>query len=103
MPVAYGRFHEDFLEGKVVLIGCPKFDDLELYEQRFVDIFAENDIDSVTVMVMEVPCCQGLPYIVEKAMRTVGKNVPMQIVVVGLQGEIVENVAQMAAAGVPVG
>ena len=88
VPVAYAGFHRDFLRDKVVMVGCPKFDDLEMYEERFRDIFAANDVNSVTAMVMEVPCCQGLPVAVQRAMQKAGKNVPLEIVVVGVQGDI---------------
>lgn len=88
VPVAYPRFHQDFLKGKVVMVGCPKFDDLQAYEQRFTDVFAANDIKGVTVVVMEVPCCQGLPIVVKKAMQAAGKSFPLEVVVVALQGEI---------------
>ncbi len=91
VPVAYPRFQQDLLRGKVVLLGCPKFDDVDLYEQRFAEIFAANDIVGVTVAVMEVPCCQGLPLIVQNAMRKANKDIPMDLVTVGLQGEILQE------------
>jgi Fe-S-cluster-containing hydrogenase component 2 len=87
VPIAYPNFHQDFLDGKVVLVGCPKFDDVELYVQRFADIFASADIRSVTVVVMEVPCCQALPMIIERGMRLVGAAIPVEKVVIGLNGE----------------
>jgi len=88
VPVAYPRFHQDFLKGKIVMVGCPKFDDMELYTQRFADIFAANDIKSVTAVIMAVPCCKGLPVMINEAMRQSGKQVPMEIVTVSLEGEI---------------
>jgi len=75
-PVAYPNFHRDFLQGKAVMVGCPKFDDTEAYVQKFADIFKTADIKSVTVVVMEVPCCQGLPFIVEKGMEMAGQKHP---------------------------
>ncbi|MGD0275254.1 MAG: 4Fe-4S binding protein [Syntrophales bacterium] len=87
-PVAYPRFHEDFLFGKVVLVGCPKFDDTQAYVERFTRIFQENDIKSVTVLVMDVPCCQGLPVIVQKGLELSGKNVPLKKVTISRQGII---------------
>jgi Fe-S-cluster-containing hydrogenase component 2 len=90
-PVAYPRFHEDFLEGKVVMVGCPKFDETEPYIQKFADIFRVAGIRSVTVVVMEVPCCQGLPMIVQKGMETAGVKVPLQKVVIGTRGQILET------------
>jgi len=91
VPVAYRAYHRDFLAGKVALMGCPKFDDGELYIQRFADIFAQNDIRTITIVVMEVPCCQGLPWMLEQAMTRAGKKMPTEKVVIGLTGEIVEK------------
>jgi len=72
-PVAYPNFHRDFLKRKVIMVGCPKFDETRDYIQKFADIFNMADIKSITVVVMEVPCCQGLPVIIEKAMEMAGK------------------------------
>jgi ferredoxin len=90
-PVAYPRFHEDFLKGKVVLVGCPKFDDANLYSNKFADIFRDAEIRSVSVLVMEVPCCQGLPVMIKKGMEKAGKNVPLEKVVIARSGEIVKR------------
>ncbi|MEW6720596.1 MAG: 4Fe-4S binding protein [Thermodesulfobacteriota bacterium] len=97
-PMAYGDFHRDFLKGKVVMMGCPKFDDMELYEDRFRQIFAQADVRSVTVLVMEVPCCQGLPALLKKVLKESGKNIPLEIVTVGLQGNILRRDRYPAAA-----
>jgi len=75
-PFAYPNFHQDFLKGKVLMVGCPKFDDVQAYIQKFAEIFATSDIKSITVVVIEVPRCQGLPMIVQKAMTLAGKNIP---------------------------
>jgi Pyruvate/2-oxoacid:ferredoxin oxidoreductase delta subunit len=88
VPVAYGAFHRDFLAGKVVMLGCPKFDDAALYLQRFTDIFNQSTPRSVTVAVMEVPCCQGLPSIVQQALTNSGKSIPVRKVIVSLDGQI---------------
>jgi len=90
-PVAYPNFHRDFLRGKAVMVGCPKFDDVQEYIQKFADIFSVADIKSVTVVVMEVPCCQGLPVIVEKGMEKAGKRIPVEKVVLGLKGDILNR------------
>ncbi|NLC71137.1 MAG: 4Fe-4S binding protein [Desulfuromonadaceae bacterium] len=90
-PMAYGDFHRDFLKGKVVMMGCPKFDDMALYEERFQQIFRQAEIKSVTVLVMEVPCCQGLPALVKKTLKESGKEIPLEIVTVGLQGKILRR------------
>jgi len=90
-PIAYPHFHRDFLEGKAVMIGCPKFDEVEPYIQKFADIFGANEIKSVTVVVMEVPCCSGLPAILEKGMEKAGKKIPMEKIVISSRGQILER------------
>jgi len=69
-------------------VGCPKFDDAQEYVQKFADIFRTADVKSVTVVVMEVPCCQGLPVIVEKGMEISGKKVPMEKVIISARGDL---------------
>jgi Pyruvate/2-oxoacid:ferredoxin oxidoreductase delta subunit len=86
-PVAYPRFHDDLLRGKAVLLGCPKFDDAEDYVNKFAAIFETAAIKSVTIVVMEVPCCQGLPVIVRKGMALAGKEIPIEVVVISARGE----------------
>ena len=86
-PVAYPRFHDDLLRGKTILLGCPKFDDAEAYVNKFAAIFKTAAIKSVTVVVMEVPCCQGLPVIVRKGMALAGKKIPIEVVVISARGE----------------
>ena len=88
-PFAYPRFHEEFLKGKVVLVGCPKLDDAQEYVHKFAQIFHEADIKKITVLVMEVPCCQGLPVIIQKGMAMAGKDIPMEKVVVNNRGEVI--------------
>ena len=89
VPVAYPSFHSDFLKGKVVMLGCPKFDDADSYLEKFTGIFRAADIKSITVLVMEVPCCSGLPGILKRAMDMAGVNIPMRQVTVSSKGEIV--------------
>jgi len=96
VPVATGEFHRTLLPGRVALIGCPKFDDVQLYVQRFADIFAQNTIRSVTVAVMEVPCCQSLPAVVMRGMEQAGVRVPLETVTVQLTGEILKRTALIA-------
>ena len=90
-PVAYPNFHRDFLKGKAVMVGCPKLDDAEEYVQKFADVFNAAGIKSVSVVVMEVPCCQGLPVIVQKGMEKAGKNIPMEKVVISPRGDLVSR------------
>ncbi len=91
VPFAYAGFHEDFLEDKALLVGCPKLDDSEFYMKKFTEIFRQNDIKSVTVLHMEVPCCFGMISIVEQAMKDSGKNIPVKAVNVGIRGNIISE------------
>ena len=84
---AYGHFHQDFIRNRIVLIGCPKLDDTD-YSLKLTDILAKNEIRSVTVVRMEVPCCGGISYAAEKAVARCGKKLPMQIITIGTDGEI---------------
>ena len=88
VPVAYPSFHKDFLEGKAVMIGCPKFDDAQGYIDKLAQVFAESGIRSITSLIMEVPCCSGLPMIVKKALERSGMDIPLEEVVVSARGEI---------------
>ncbi len=90
-PVAYPNFHRDFIKGKAVMVGCPKFDDASEYVEKFADVFRAARIKSVTVAVMEVPCCQGLPIIVQKGMEKSGKKIPMEKVVISPQGDLLSR------------
>lgn len=90
-PIAYPTLHRDFLDGKVVMVGCPKFDDSEMYLEKFTEIFRQSNIRSVTVLAMEVPCCQGLPMIVTKAMERAGKTVPTEYVIIGVRGDLLKR------------
>lgn len=91
VPVAYPNFHQDFLKGKVVMVGCPKFDDVEGYIRKFADIFKIADIKSITSVVMEVPCCSALPVILQRAMDAAEKKIPMEQVVISTRGEILKR------------
>jgi NAD-dependent dihydropyrimidine dehydrogenase PreA subunit len=90
-PVAYPSFHRDFLHGKVVMVGCPKFDDAQAYVDKFAEIFQKAGIRSVTVLTMEVPCCQGLPLIVKRGMDAAGRKAPMEQVVISTRGEVLKR------------
>lgn len=88
VPFAYANFHEDFLKGKVVLIGCPKLDDLAFYKEKLTKIFKENDLKSITCVHMEVPCCFGLIKVTQEALSLAGKNIPFKEITVGIEGEL---------------
>ncbi len=96
-PLAYPDFHKDFLKGKVVMIGCPKFDNVEDYILKFTEIFKVAGIKSVTSLIMEVPCCSGLPMIVKRAMDAAGKDIPMEEIVISTKGDILKREQKVAA------
>lgn len=86
---AYARFHEDFIKGKVTLIGCPKLDAVD-YSEKLAQIIRNNDIASVTIVRMEVPCCGGLEMAVRKALENCTKFLPWQVVTIGIDGSILK-------------
>ena len=85
--VAYPDVQRDLLPGRVVMMGCPKFDDAEAYIEKFAEIFRKANLRSVTVARMEVPCCSGLFHIVEQAKNKAGVALPVEQVVIGVRGE----------------
>jgi len=91
VPVAFPSFHQDFLQGKTVMLGCPKFDDVQAYVEKFAAIFKTAGIKSITIVIMEVPCCAGMPRIVQKAMEKAGVQIPFEQVVVSTRGRILET------------
>jgi Pyruvate/2-oxoacid:ferredoxin oxidoreductase delta subunit len=91
VPAAYPRFHSDFMRGKVVMMGCPKFDDAQAYIDKFAEIFKTAGIRSITNVYMEVPCCSGLPGIVKKALADAGVQIPIEEAIIGRKGERLEN------------
>ena len=88
VPFAYPDFHEDFLKGKALVIGCPKLDAATIYEEKLAEIIKHNNIKNITVAHMEVPCCFGLNHIVGEAVRLSGKNVSLKEVTIGIRGEV---------------
>lgn len=91
VPFAYGNFHRDLLKGKILLVGCPKLDDAEYYKNKITDIFKENDIKSVTLAYMEVPCCFGFRKLVDTVLAESGKDIPVKNIMVKVNGEIIEE------------
>jgi len=92
IPFAYPDYHLDLLKGKKVVVGCPKLDDLEGYLEKLTSIIKNNDLNSITVAFMEVPCCSGLVWAVEKALARAGKEIPFQKILITIDGkkEIIE-------------
>lgn len=86
---AYAAFHQDFIKGKTTLIGCPKLDNVD-YSEKLTEIIRNNDIASVTIVRMEVPCCGGLEMAAKKAIQASGKFLPWQVVTISVDGSIIE-------------
>ena len=86
---AYANFHQEFMRGKVTLIGCPKLDAVD-YSEKLTEILRSNDIQSVTILRMEVPCCGGLEMAAKKALQASGKFIPWQVVTISIDGKILD-------------
>lgn len=84
---AYGNFHNDFIKNKITIIGCPKLDDID-YTEKLTAIIANNNIKSVSVVRMEVPCCGGIEYAVKNALQKSGKFIPWQVITISTDGKI---------------
>ncbi len=87
---AYGAFHEDFMKDHITVIGCPKLDDVD-YSEKLTEIIRNNDIQSVTIVRMEVPCCGGLEFATKKALQASGKFIPLRVVIISIEGEILDR------------
>lgn len=87
---AYASFHEDFIKGRITLIGCPKLDDVD-YSEKLTEIIRDNDIKNVTIVRMEVPCCGGLERATVEALKASGKMIPWQVVTISTDGRILED------------
>lgn len=88
VPFAFADFHNRFLKGKTLLIGCPKLDDSSFYYHKLVEIFRKHAPEKITVLIMQVPCCSGLLRLVAGALREAGRDVPVENFVIGVGGEI---------------
>jgi ferredoxin len=87
---AYGNFHSEYMKNRITIIGCPKLDEGD-YAEKFTAILQQNDIKSVTVVRMEVPCCGGIEHAVKTALQKSGKMIPWQIVTISTDGRILED------------
>ena len=86
---AYARMHDEFMRGKITIIGCPKLDSVD-YSEKLTQIIQSNNIQSVTIVRMEVPCCGGLEMAAKKALQSSGKFIPWQVVTISIDGKILE-------------
>jgi NAD-dependent dihydropyrimidine dehydrogenase PreA subunit len=91
VPFAFPDFHRRFLAGKTLAIACPKLDDTDLYLHKLAQIFLENDIESIDVLHMEVPCCFGLVHLVREALKESGKSIPTTVTRIGIRGDAQET------------
>ena len=87
---ACGSFHQDYMRGKITVIGCPKLDAVD-YSEKLTEIIAKNDIKSVTILRMEVPCCGGLQRAAETALKNSGKFIPWQVVTLSRDGRVLKE------------
>ena len=88
VPVAYPYFHRDLLANRVVMMGCPKFDDVNGYVQKFIEVFQKAKPKSIKLAIMEVPCCGGMRMIVKEALKQAGMDIPLEEVIITARGEI---------------
>lgn len=84
---AMGSMHQELLKGKALAIACPKLDDTTAYVDKLAHIFSANDIKSITVAIMEVPCCRGLDIMVREALQKSGRDITLESLVIGINGE----------------
>lgn len=90
---AYGDFHKDFMNGKSLAIACPKLDsNQEVYFDKLTAMIKESNLKSITVLVMQVPCCSGLYQLATEAIKESGKDIPLKVVVIGVNGDILKEV-----------
>lgn len=87
---AYANIHNDFMRGRITLIGCPKLDDAD-YTGKLTEILKTHEIKSITVLRMEVPCCGGIVNAVKQAIISSGRMIPWRVVIIGTDGSIHEN------------
>lgn len=87
---AYANFHQEFIRNRITLIGCPKLDSVD-YADKLTEIIANNNIKSVTIVRMEVPCCGGLENAAKRALQASGKFIPWQVVTISIDGNILDN------------
>jgi len=88
-PIAYPGFHSDFLSGRTVMTGCPKFDDAQGYVNKFVEVFKTAELKSVTILIMEVPCCSAMNTIIREALKQSNRQIPVEQVTISVPGKVI--------------
>lgn len=91
VPFSYAGFHQNLLRGKTLLMGCPKLDNPQIYIDKLTEILKRNEIQDITVVTMEVPCCQGLVSIVKEALQSSQKEISIHFIRIGINGKILET------------
>jgi len=91
VPFSYPNFHEAFLKGRIVVVGCPKLDNIQFYRDKLIEILKENPIKSLTITYMEVPCCFGIVRTTEDAIIESGREITLRKVKIGIRGEIKQD------------
>lgn len=91
VPFAYANYHNDFLKGKAVVVGCPKLDDTRYYAEKLGDIIKLNDLESITVLRMEVPCCSGIAQATKIGRDNSGIDIPIKVVTISIDGEVLKR------------
>jgi Pyruvate/2-oxoacid:ferredoxin oxidoreductase delta subunit len=91
VPFAYANYHNDFLKDKAVVVGCPKLDDSNYYAEKLSEIIKANDLESITVLKMEVPCCGGISFAAKNARDKAGSDVPIKVITISLEGEVLKR------------
>ncbi len=99
VPFTFADFHERFLRGRTLVIGCPKLDSFDFYRKKLAQIFIQNDIRSLEVVYMEVPCCFGLVHLVHESLKESGKDIPLTFTKVGMKGDILEETVAPGGGG----
>jgi len=95
---AYSDFHRQFLDGRVLLVGCPKLDDAAFYRTKLAQVLGGNDVQDIEVVYMEVPCCSGLVRIVTDAIKETGQQIPLTLTKIGIRGEVKERTREEVGA-----
>ena len=91
VPFAYANYHNDFLKDKAVVVGCPKLDDSNYYAEKLSEIIKSNDLESITVLRMEVPCCGGIAAAAKTARDKSGIEIPVKVITISLEGEVLKR------------
>jgi NAD-dependent dihydropyrimidine dehydrogenase PreA subunit len=91
VPFAYADYHKDFLRGRAVVVGCPKLDDIEPYISKLEELIRINDLESITVLRMQVPCCGGMAYAVQTARDKAGSDIPIKVVTISIEGQVIKR------------